>query len=371
MADLLPFVNVGALMRKLTLGNNGQDEDILPGVSVKGGDRTTANGAPIGATSTGGASGSWEPNDNPQFKNSQPTANASQEQGVAQAAADAREKANTIGMLDEQLAYYDKALGRLDGTWDAGKTQLQDAYDKGLSRLNEAQSNALTRYNTQRGDAKQAFNRSTEDIDNQAYNNFSALNALLGRAGAGSSSAAQNVVPYAVSQTASKARGGVADSFGKNMRDLGEAEEETKTSYKNSVRDLGDQRNTSLGNLENDILTKRRTYEEQRADALGKKAQAQGGNWQTVKNAMQGAVNSRDNIDDALAGLLNRHRNPYDVKAVAARDVQNQNYAVDSNGVKVNDQAGTGNDTDTSGDYLARIKEAEEEKKKKEQGVYA
>lgn len=285
-------------------------------------------------------------------------------------AEDAAGRASTIGMLDSELDAIAKSIANLDTTWSAGKTQLQDAANKSLSRANEQQSDALSKYATQRADTKQAFNTSLADVDNQAYDNYAALNALLGRAGAGSSSAAQNVVPYAVSQTASKARGGVADTYGKNIRDLNTAEDETKQSYNNIVQDIKDQQNKSLGDLESDIQTKRSGYENDRANLLAQKAQAQGGNWQTVKAAMQPAIDQRDAIDQALAGLLNKYRNPYTVQDVTVTDPNTSNYAVDTNGVKTSDTSGTGTDTDTSADYLAQLKD-EEKRKKEQQGIAA
>lgn len=283
----------------------------------------------------------------------------------AQAATNAREKANTIGMIDQELSAIDRSLGNLDGTWNAGRNQITDAKNKGLSRLNEQQSNALSGYATKRADSEQGFQTSIADNNNQAYNNYSALQSLLGRGGSGSSSAAENLVPYAVSRTASKARGAIADTYGKNTRDLNTAEEQTKQSYNNSVADLNDQERTNLGSLENDIQSKRSAYLNQQASLKGQKAQAQGGNWNTVKNAMSGSIQQRDAIDAALSTLLDRYRNPYNVKDVTVTTPTLDNYAIDTTGVKANDPAGTGTDTDTSAAYLQQLKD--EEKRKKDQ----
>lgn len=361
--DAIPGINIGNLFKQVT---TGQDQDVLDGYtnSNRKGQMQIGWLPDPGVKTSSGTSGS---NNNPQNESGGNTPqngvtyDGASATGSA-AASDARERANTVGMLDSEIEAIMRSLGNLDNTWNAGKTQIQDGFNKNLSRLNEQQSNALTKYATQRSDTKQNFNRSTEDVDNQAYNNFSALQALLGRSGAGSSSAAQNVVPYAVSQTASKARGGIADNFGKNLRDLTTAEDETKQSYNNTVKDLEDQRNTSFGSLENDVQSKRSAYEGQRANLIGQKTQAQGGDWQAVKNSMSGAVANRDSIDQALSTLLDRYRNPYTVQDVAVKDPTLANYAVDANGVKVDDPNGPGYDTDTSSDYMTRLKEEEKRK---------
>lgn len=369
--DLIPGVNVGQSIANLP-GNivkqlQGQDADFVEGVSVKGGARNPVGNVLIGPTA-GAGSGGGGGNQTVAADTNASGSNIASGYNAA-AVQDAREKANTIGMLDNELAAIAGSLGRLDTTWNAGKTQISDAYDKGMSRLNEQQSNALSNYATKRTDSKQSFQNSLTDNDNQAFNNFTALNSLLGRAGAGSSSAAQNLVPYAVSRTASKSRGTLADTYGKNMRDLTTAEDETKQSYNNSVRDLGDQKNTNLGNLENDIQGKRSTYLNQQAQLQGQKSQAQGGDWNTVKNAMSGSVQQRNDVDTALASLLDRYRNPYNVQDVTVKDPTLSNYAVDTAGVKANDPSGTGNDTDTSANYLQKIED--EEKRKKYQNLVA
>lgn len=357
-------INWGNLVQQYLHPQN--DYDVIDGVSVAGGARSPAQGQWIGPTVSNSSSSapkqSTQSNANDSNANATPTYDAA-------AAADASGRASTVGMLDSELEAIAKSLGNLDTTWNAGKNQIEDAKNKSLTRANQQQSNALSKYATQRADTKQAFNRSVEDVDNQAYDNYAALNALLGRSGAGSSSAAQNVVPYAVSNTASKARGGIADTYGKNVRDLNDAEDETKQSYNNIVQDINDQERKSLGDLESDIQSKRSAYENSRASLLGQKAQAQGGNWQQVKGAMQPAINNRDAIDQALAGLLDRYRNPYTVQDVSVKDPNLGNYEVDANGVKTNG-SGAGADADTSAEYLASLKD-EDKRKKEQQGLAA
>lgn len=358
-------INWGNLVKQYL--NPNADYDVIDGVSVAGGDRSPAQGQWIGPTASNSSSA---PKSQPSNGGANDTNTAATPTYDAGAASDAAGRASTVGMLDSELEAIAKSLGNLDSTWAAGKNQIEDAKNKSLSRANQQQSSALSKYATQRADTKQAFNRSVEDVDNQAYDNYSALKSMLGRSGAGSSSAAENVVPYAVSNTASKARGNIADTYGKNNRDLTDAEDDTKTSYNNIVQDISDQERKSLGDLESDIQGKRSAYENNRASILGQKAQAQGGGWQTVKDAMQPAVNNRDSIDQALSTLLDRYRSPYTVQDVSVKDPTLGTYSVDANGVK-NDSADAGGaNADTSADYLAQLKE-EDKRKKEQQGLTA
>lgn len=275
--------------------------------------------------------------------------------------------AATIGQYDNIIGDLERQLGLLPGQLEAGLNQITDGYNKGLSRLNEQQSNALTRFKTQRDDTRSDFDGSLGDIDTQARGNYQAIQALLGRAGSGSSSAAEVLTPYAVSTEASKTRSKVADTYGRNLRDLDLAEDETKQSYQNNRNDLDDQRRTSEYGLRQGIEGQKSKILSSKAEAEGNRELARGSNWQTAKNAMSGTINARNDVDAAVSTLLNQFRNPYNVKDVAVKEAKLSNYAVDANGVKV--EGGKSNDSDTAAQTQAQIK-AEEERKKKE-GVTA
>lgn len=282
---------------------------------------------------------------------------------AAQAAQTAQERAAAASQWQQQLEYIGRQLGNLDGSFNSGMNQLGDNFNKGLSRLNEQQSNALTRYGVQRGDTMSDFNTSSNDIDNSARNNYQAIMSMLGRAGAGSSSASQVLTPYAVSNDASKTRGKVSETYGRNLRDLTNAEDETKQSYENNKRDLEDTKRNSEYGLRQGIDSQRASLYGKQAEAQGNLAQAKGGDFNAAKNAMGGALASRDSIERALSTLLDQYRNPYQVKDVAAKNVGLTNYAADTNGVKVEAGANATGDTDTAAATAAKLK-AEEDKKK-------
>lgn len=289
--------------------------------------------------------------------------NSANSQASAAAAQTARERAAAAGQWQQQMDYINRQLGNLDGSFNSGMNQLGDNFNKGLSRLNDQQSNALTRYGVQRTDTARDFDSSSNDIDNNARNNYQALTSLLGRAGAGSSSASQVLTPYAVSNDASKTRGKVSETYGRNLRDLGLAEDETKQSYENNKRDLEDQKRSSEYGLKQGIESQRAQLQGKLAEAQGNLAQANGGDFNAAKNAMGGALSSRDAIERSLSTLLDQYRNPYTVKDVAAKNVATQNYALDANGVKVEGGNGQGADTDTAAEYAAKLKDEEARKK--------
>lgn len=284
------------------------------------------------------------------------------------ASTSAAEKAATIGQIDEQIAAIVSRMGNLDGTFNTGKTQISDATAKALDKLNLQQSQALSKYATQRSDTKRDFSKTSDEVNTNARNNYTALMNLLGRSGAGSSSAAENVVPYAVSMNASKSRGDASDTMAKNLRDVKTSEDETVDSYNSNIRDVQDQERTKLGELDTDITGKRAAYENEKATLQAQRVQAAGGNWAQAKAAMQESINRRNELEKSLATLLDKYRNPYTVRDVTVNEAKLDNYAYDPNGVEI--KSGTDNsgyDTDTSAEYLARI--AEEKKRKEEQAV--
>ncbi len=362
----LDFLNKLPILSALYNGpdSNG-DFDWIPGVSVAGGSRSPKQGAWIGKTVSNTSDTPTPVKTQAQntINTPNPTYNATTAARAAQATQDAQNRQYTIGNIDNEINRINSAMGNLDSTKRAGLTQLDDQYNKGLSRLNEQQSAALSKYTQKTADTKRDFARSTEDIGVNANNKYRAIMNLLGRSGSGRSSVADNVLPYAVSKDASKSRGEVADSYALNRRDLRDAEDETNTSYKNNVADLGDQRRNKQAALESDIEGKRSGYNNTLASLRGQRAQAAGGSWQQAQNAMQSNISARDSIDRALANLLDNYRNAYTVKDVTVKDPTLKNYSQDLQGVDVNDTNGTGYDTDTSADYLANLKKDEDKKK--------
>jgi hypothetical protein len=361
-------INLGNLGKQLM--DWGGDYDIIDGLSVRGGDRSAVNNAFIGKTAqnsgapapqhkgTGGQnSGSNQP--------SPITWDQAQAAGMGSVAAtDQRDRDMTIGNIDQQIAALNNQYGGLDTQSRTGLQYIEDAYNKGTSRLNQQQSSALSRYATQRGDTRRDFANTDEDIDSNARNSFNMMQSVLGRHGAGSSSASTELVPYAVANDASKTRGKVADSYAINLRDLQTAEDDTKTQYKNSVADLSDQRKQNQYNLDKDVTGKRAEIQNQLASLQAQRVQAQNGNWQQARDAMAGNVSLRDALTRTLNGLSEKYRSPYKVDDVVAKEAKLRNYAIDPSGVSVEGGNGTGYDTDTSAEYLAQMKKAEEDKRK-------
>lgn len=357
----------GNALYSLTGGRAGHDYDLLKGVSVQGGDRNPVNNAWIGKTATNTAKTGGHQETPAQQGTSNvasvyPGDYAATAAARAQAAEDARNRDFTIGQIDQQIGGLQGQLRNLDTQWGAGRNTIEDAFNKGMDRLNGQYSGAMSKYATQRVDTKDGFMREGEDNKSNARNNYQALMSMLGRAGSGRSSAADNLVPYAVSTEASKQQGKLSDTYGRNLRDLKTAEDETTASYENSKADLGDQKRTNLGNLERDIQTRRGEIEGNIGSLQGQRTQAAGGNWQAARDAMNPYATRAQQLAQEVAGLADKYRNPYTVKDVNIKAAELQNYAVDPNGVKVSDSSGTGTDTDTSAEYLARIKEEEKRK---------
>ena len=360
---------VGKALGNYSAGRYNGDYDFLDGYSLQGGDRGTVNNAFMGKTAPQQNVPAAQHEGRSQPQNSQgassPVTWEQYQSGMGSvASADQRERDMTIGNIDQQIAALNSQYGNLDGQNRTGMQYIEDAYNKGASRLNEQQSSALSKYATQRGDTRRDFASTSEDINTNARNNFNMMQAMLGRHGAGSSSASSELVPYAVSNDASKTRGKVADNYAVNLRGLDTAEDDTKRQYKNSVADLSDQRKQNQFNLDKDITSQRAQIQNQLASMQGQRVQAQNGDWQQAKNAMAGNISLRDALNQTLTGLADKYRSPYTIKDVVAQEAKLRNYAIDPTGVSVDNSSGTGYDTDTSPEYLAQMKKAEEDKRK-------
>lgn len=370
-------INWGNLVKQYLRPQN--DYDVIEGKSFRGGERTTQNDSFFGDTAVASKPQDKREQVAQQDNSTAPTSGeylydpaAAQQaaQARAQAVQDQRDRDFTIGMIDEQLGRYNNQLGSLDAAYGSGKTSIEDLYNKNATRLNQQMGRGLGALETQRADTKSDFNRMDTDVNRVARNNYLALQQALNRAGAGSSSAMNELVPYAVSQDASKTRGREAESFGRVYRDIRTKEDETKEDYENNKRDLDDQKRTNLQNLDRDNQSNRRTILDSIGALKGQRVQAEGGAWQQAREAMNPYQQQASAIDTALSTLADKYRNPYEVKDVQVRKADNYNYSIDPNGVKIDDPNGTGTDTDTSSNYLKKMEDEEKRKKEQQQGIY-
>ena len=242
--------------------------------------------------------------------------------------------------LAAYLADIQTQLDALNATQNTGQNQIGAQYNTGLNNLNQSQSQALSKLSTQKSDTTADEQTSLDKINTDTRNNYNSLMNLLGLAGAGSSSAAQVLAPYAVSQLATQQRGGVVTDYGRNLRDIDTAVGDANTQYQQNLNDLNQKKTDALNNLINGVQT-------QRATLLSNQAQAQNASGAQLTN-FQNQLNS---IRQQIASLGNVDPNAVSVTPVSVTTPTLQAYTVDANGVTTaNNAAANGSGHGTTDD---------------------
>lgn len=139
--------------------------------------------------------------------------------------------------------------GRIDPQFEIAKSNLLDQYNAARNALTGQKNRAVRDYTTATDRTNQGRTENVQSINQNASNQYSGLMRLLGSRGAGASSAAQILAPYAVGQLANKQRGDIQRTYGMNMQDINTKQgdflqdwqnkyNQTETDQANSLREL-------------------------------------------------------------------------------------------------------------------------------------
>jgi hypothetical protein len=153
-------------------------------------------------------------------------------------------------------------LGRLDGQQATGLNNILSSYNSAFNTLTNQKNQAQGQYDTTRNQTIQDNQTAKDQIASSVRNGLSGLQRLLGAHGAGNSSAAQILAPYAAGFQGNQQRQQVNQAYGRNMGALDTNWQNTLQDFANSFGSLA----TDKGNREN---TLRQQILQSRASLLG------------------------------------------------------------------------------------------------------
>lgn len=180
---------------------------------------------------------------------------------VAQAAA-SNPNQGTIDQIQGQL-------GQLDTQQGIGLNNLQNSYQSSMNQLNQQHDLAQNQFNTSQHQNTQNYVNNRNNIITNTNAQMNALQRLLGLNGAGNSSAAYDLVPYAASQYGSQGLNQAQQTYGQNGANLQNAWDQTQLNYNNDQSNLGQQLYAGQNNLKSGIA-------QTRANLLSELGQLQG-----------------------------------------------------------------------------------------------
>ena len=197
----------------------------------------------------------------------------------------AQEKADEMAYWDDQLANADRQLARLPGQQATGEQNIDASYQSAYDRLVGDKNITKRDYDTTRGRTIEDNVTAKNNINSSVRNQNTALQRLLGGRGAGASSAAQILAPWATAQVGNKQRGQVQTAFGRNIQGLDTAWGDYEKDWETSAGDLGTQRDTQKNTLRRGIAESEASLQEQKANAAVQRNQAGGASYTQARNA--------------------------------------------------------------------------------------
>ena len=134
------------------------------------------------------------------------------------AAAEARARADEIAKYREQERVASEGLGRLDRQRDIWRGNVENNYANQLNDLENSYTQSKGAYEMNKRDSEAQNRAVRSQIMEDANNQTNALRQMFAAGGAGDSSAAQIVAPWAVGLEASRNAGSAQDAFARDRR---------------------------------------------------------------------------------------------------------------------------------------------------------
>ena len=135
-----------------------------------------------------------------------------------QAAAEARARADEIAKYREQERVAAEGLGRLDRQRDIWRGNVENNYANQLNDLENSYTQSKGAYEMNKRDSEAQNRAVRSQIMEDANNQTNSLRQMFAAGGAGDSSAAQIVAPWAVGLEASRNAGSAQDAFARDRR---------------------------------------------------------------------------------------------------------------------------------------------------------
>lgn len=195
----------------------------------------------------------------------------------------AQDMADEQAYWDDQLANADQQLGRIPTQEEILRKNAEDAYKSAYERLVGDKNKSKRDFDTKKQTTIDDNISAKGDIDTSVRQRNTGLQRLLGSRGAGNSSAAQILAPFAAAQEGNIQRGQVQKAYGRNLQGLDTAWGDYEDDWNESAGDLSAQRDNTvtqgvagLRQTEADLL-------EAKSNAAVQKQMAGGANYQTAR----------------------------------------------------------------------------------------
>lgn len=261
-------------------------------------------------------------------------------QAAAQQAAAEKARQDQLRAYDYEQGRLQNILGTYGGQLQQGLNSVNDWYNGQYNQQNDAQARALRDFEQNRTDTNQEKQKAYQNVDTNARTLNSSVRRILGIAGAGNSSAARFAAPSAISRQASGQRSDVTDQYGKNLRNIDQAEGDTKLSFENVFADLLTSKKQKEAEQRKNILEQEAGTYGQIANVAGQRAQFLGGGFDAQQAARQPYQNEIDNRQAQIRSLFDQYRTPVAIREAKISNPDLKQYTFDKATINQGGQQG-------------------------------
>lgn len=246
---------------------------------------------------------------------------------------------NEVAYWNDQQSSLRRLLGSVGEQKDQGLDRIGSSYNTTKGRTVDERDKAMRDYDISRQDTLTDKVGSLGQIDTSARTAYNSLQRLLGLSGAGVSSAAQQVVPYAVSRQAGQQRTGVTDAYGRNLRSIDVAQTDTKTAFEQALEDLLSEKRAKTEDFLRGIYQAENELRERLEEAAVRERMAGGESYESARDArlpFRAAINA--NLG-RLDNLYDEYRAPrFDPRQVVVKKPELGKYNVDPRALRLGQQ---------------------------------
>lgn len=259
-----------------------------------------------------------------------------------QAAAEAKARADEIAKYREQERVAAEGLGRLDRQRDIWRGNVENNYANQLNDLENSYTQSKGAYEMNKRDSEAQNRAVRSQIMEDANNQTNALRQMFAAGGAGDSSAAQIVAPWAVGLEASRNAGSAQDAFARDRRNQDLEFASATNAYNKNKKDWETNRQDALNNVDSQIESSRIDLNNRIMDARQKQKTANGQGLQSAIDQTRDLSNQISNSQNKILDLSKE--TPKALEKVEFKAPKLSDYSENVQGVKVDsgnpDQAG-------------------------------
>lgn len=164
-----------------------------------------------------------------------------------------RQRDKTRDAIKDRAGSYLKDLDRLAGflpQYEQEDTQfVNQNFDLSLNNLTQAKEGSLNKLDTSRGQVRERKAQSIQDLQQDLRNQMNATNMRLGAMGAGNSSAAEVMAPYAYAKLGTQARTQLQNQSNSQLADLDMKEQDVIVTYDTEKTKVEQEKIDALNNI--------------------------------------------------------------------------------------------------------------------------